>query len=172
MSAIPDILVIDRTTDCHAAILWLAMTGSRIVKYDTTYSRTTIDVISDDCRRFSGRVPLQSELFYGMSFTIPVSNFRLTFIPEGSDPVDVFAAAPGEKVKKIEFVSPIRLAYEKWSYSYETSDGDIYHGFDNTVYFQHRIMDPLFTFAFLRDRDTDTEFQPYSSNTKVVVTNQ
>lgn len=152
-----DVYEIDRTIEPVTALVWLAATGARIIKFDSI-GQVDISSSREGYFQFGGKISKTADILYEISFTIPVSNLNIWIegFPTGRVGIPIFSSGPNEKIKRINFERPVRCnSYLTWCFSYDFETGaDISPMFNKSVIFSdQRILHPCFTLGLLRDKN-------------------
>lgn len=163
-----ELFEVDRPIENTTAIIWMAATDAKQVKFDTVSSGTKVtksEINNLEGTRyvFEDRILCTNDLLYGIRFTVPVTNFKLYLkqregektqtIVNLSDPIKSFGIKRG--IKSVSFKNPIPLYHNYYVYiSYTFQSGeDISAKFDDTtIYTDYKVLNPCFTLGILQDR--------------------
>lgn len=160
----PEIIEVDRTIENTTAIIWMAATGAKQVKFDSVGSmikvtKSEINDLKGARYLFEGHVSSANDLLYGIRFTVPVSRFRLYLRQRDGNRVRMIInseesiVARGMGVKSLTFKTPIILYYGYHvclSYSFQSGE-DISACFDTTtIYTDYKVLHPCYTLGIVQ----------------------
>jgi len=155
----PELFVVDRTISIETAIIWMAATSAKQVKFNAIGQVKLVrsEIAGHQHYTFTGTIPRTADYLYGFRTSVPVKGLRLwlqRMDGDGSTIDLVDLTESNEKVKSVKFDSPIPLFFYydvHFEYCFD-SGTEIHIRFDmTTIYGDYKFLNPCFTLGLLSD---------------------